>query len=36
MLEMADVGDRDEIVYDLGCGDGRIPVTASQAYGVKS
>lgn len=35
MLEMADVR-AGEIVYDLGCGDGRIPVTASKKYGVKS
>jgi len=35
MLEMADVRPG-EIVYDLGCGDGRIPVTASKKYGVKS
>ena len=25
-----------EIVYDLGCGDGRIPVTAAKKYGVKA
>src|SRR5437867_4362061 len=35
MLEMADVRPG-EIVYDLGCGDGRIPVAASKKYGVKS
>ena len=35
MLEMADVRPG-EVVYDLGCGDGRIPVTASKKYGVKS
>src|SRR6266404_1615678 len=35
MLEMADVRPG-EIVYDLGCGDGRIPVTAAKKYGVKS
>lgn len=35
MLEMADVR-KDEVVYDLGCGDGRIPVAASKKYGVKS
>ena len=35
MLEMADVHPG-EIVYDLGCGDGRIPVTASKKYGVRS
>jgi SAM-dependent methyltransferase len=35
MLEMADVRPG-EIVYDLGCGDGRIPVTAAKKYGVKA
>ncbi len=35
MLEMADVRPG-EVVYDLGCGDGRIPVAASKKYGVKS
>jgi ribosomal protein L11 methylase PrmA len=35
MLEMADVR-KGEVVYDLGCGDGRIPVTASKKYGVRS
>jgi tRNA G37 N-methylase Trm5 len=32
MLEMADVRPG-EIVYDLGCGDGRIPVTAAKRFG---
>jgi len=35
MLEMADVR-KGEIVYDLGCGDGRIPVRAAMKYGVKA
>src|SRR4051812_6746295 len=35
MLELADVR-KGEVVYDLGCGDGRIPVRASVKYGVKS
>lgn len=35
MLEMADVQPGD-VVYDLGCGDGRIPVTAAKKYGVKA
>jgi precorrin-6B methylase 2 len=35
MLEMADVRPG-EIVYDLGCGDGRIPVTAAKKYGVRA
>ncbi len=32
MLELAGVG-KDDVVYDLGCGDGRIPVTAARKYG---
>src|ERR1700680_2192949 len=35
MLEMADVRPG-EVVYDLGCGDGRIPVRAAKKYGSKS
>lgn len=35
MLAMADVRPG-EIVYDLGCGDGRIPVTAAKKYHVKA
>src|SRR5579863_6164174 len=35
MLTMADVRPG-EVVYDLGCGDGRIPVTAAKKYGVKA
>ncbi len=35
MLELADVRPG-EIVYDLGCGDGRIPVTAAKRYGVRA
>jgi len=31
MLELADIKP-DEVVYDLGCGDGRIIVTAAQKY----
>lgn len=34
MLDMAKVTSRD-IVYDLGCGDGRIPITAAQKYGAR-
>jgi len=34
MLEMAQVTDKD-VVYDLGCGDGRIVVTAAQKYGAR-
>ena len=35
MFELADIRPG-EIVYDLGCGDGRIPVLASKKYGVRS
>src|SRR5438105_6759228 len=35
MFELADVR-KGEIVYDLGCGDGRIPVMAAKKFGVKS
>jgi tRNA A58 N-methylase Trm61 len=35
MLELADVRPG-EVVYDLGCGDGRIPVTAAKRYGSKA
>ncbi len=35
MLDMADVRPG-EIVYDLGCGDGRIPVTAAKKYGSRA
>jgi SAM-dependent methyltransferase len=35
MLELAKVGPND-VVYDLGCGDGRIVVTAAMRYGVKA
>jgi len=34
MLEMAKVK-KDDIVYDLGCGDGRIVCTAAKKYGCK-
>lgn len=32
MLKLADVGEGD-VVYDLGCGDGRIVITAAKEYG---
>jgi hypothetical protein len=35
MLEMAEIKQGD-VVYDLGCGDGRIVVTAAKKYGVKA
>jgi len=35
MLEMANVT-KDDLVYDLGCGDGRIVVTAAKKYGCKA
>jgi len=34
MLDLARVTDKD-VVYDLGCGDGRIPILAAQKYGAK-
>jgi outer membrane protein assembly factor BamB len=34
MLELARVG-KDDVVYDLGCGDGRIVIQAAQKYGAK-
>ena len=34
MLELADVGPQD-IVYDLGSGDGRIPITAAEEFGAR-
>jgi hypothetical protein len=35
MLEMAQVK-KSDVVYDLGCGDGRIVVTAAKRYGTKA
>ena len=35
MLELAKVK-KDDLVYDLGCGDGRIVVTAAKRYGCKA
>lgn len=35
MLELADVHAGD-VVYDLGSGDGRIPITAARRYGVRA
>ena len=34
MLKMANVSGKD-VVYDLGCGDGRIPITAAQRFGAR-
>jgi len=34
MLEMAEV-DKSDIVYDLGCGDGRIVIMAAEKYGAR-
>ncbi len=35
MLVLAGVTSKD-VVYDLGCGDGRIPVTAAKTYGARA
>lgn len=35
MLELADIK-KDDIVYDLGCGDGRIVVAAAKKFGCKA
>ena len=35
MLEVAEIK-KGDVVYDLGCGDGRIVVTAAKKYGVKA
>jgi len=35
MLTMAEVG-HDDLVYDLGCGDGRMIVTAARRYGARA
>jgi len=35
MLELADVNSRD-VVYDLGCGDGRVAILAAKKYGARS
>jgi tRNA G37 N-methylase Trm5 len=35
MLELADIH-KGEVLYDLGCGDGRIPVTAAKKYGIRT
>jgi tRNA G37 N-methylase Trm5 len=35
MLEMAKIK-KDDVLYDLGCGDGRIVVTAAKRYGIKA
>jgi SAM-dependent methyltransferase len=34
MLRLANVS-KDDVVYDLGCGDGRIVITAAQKYGAR-
>ena len=35
MLKLAEVGP-DDVVYDLGSGDGRIPIIAAQKYGARA
>jgi ribosomal protein L11 methylase PrmA len=34
MLEMSDLNEND-IIYDIGCGDGRIVITAAEIYGAR-
>ena len=34
MLQLASVT-KSDVVYDLGCGDGRIPITAAKAFGAR-
>lgn len=34
MLQLANVG-KDDVVYDLGCGDGRIVIAAAKVYGAR-
>jgi ribosomal protein L11 methylase PrmA len=34
MLKLAGLK-KDDVVYDLGCGDGRIPITAARLYGAR-
>ena len=34
MLTLAGVG-KSDVVFDLGCGDGRIPITAARKYGAR-
>ena len=34
MLQLAAVS-KSDVVYDLGCGDGRIPITAARVYGAR-
>jgi ribosomal protein L11 methylase PrmA len=35
MLQLAQVNSND-VIYDLGSGDGRIPITAAQRFGIRS
>ena len=35
MLTLAEVGE-DDLVYDLGCGDGRLVITAARRYGARA
>lgn len=35
MLKLANIGP-DDVLYDLGCGDGRIVITAARSYGIRA
>jgi predicted RNA methylase len=35
VMVIALIGDANDIVYDLGCGDGRIVITAAERYGAR-
>ena len=34
MLQLGNVG-KNDVIYDLGCGDGRIPITAAKRFGAR-
>lgn len=35
MLQVANI-QKDDVLYDLGCGDGRVVITAAKKYGIKA